>query len=178
MNGASQRTTIMAKTSATKVKYCGLHPSRKVYARKMCAGCYMSWYQQRRKAILAKLNPAKRSKIRHASDQRTLLNIVYKILCAELKPIHTKCEAQLSGCLGISDQIHHKKGRRGIMLIMSTYFGYLCDSCHKHCTKHSREAVDKGLSLPINSQTDYIFTPREIELIKKYNIRTPKSVYI
>lgn len=154
------------------------HIDRKVYARGRCQSCYMIDYCARRKKMLEKLDPKKRSKIRNATEQRTLLNLVYKILCAELKPLHPACDAQLTGCSHRATQIHHAQSRRGIMLIMSTYFKYVCDNCHKHITKHSREAVESGLSLLRNSQTDYIFTPREIELIKKYKIRTPKSVYI
>ncbi len=178
MNGASQRTTIMAKTSATKIKYCPEHPTRRAYARGMCPGCYSIWYRDRQKKRLAQITPVDRNKKSDNTDQRVLLKLIYKILCAELKPLHTICEAQLTGCTLVATQTHHKKGRHGILLIMSTYYGYICDNCHKHITKHSREAIEKGLSLLRNSQTEYIFTPREIELIKQYKIRTPKSVYI
>lgn len=168
----------MAKTSATKIKYCPEHPTRKVFARNKCASCYSTWYQQRRKKRLAQADPKKRSELRKTSDQCHLLKVVYKILCTELKSLHRECEANLLGCTKNANEIHHCKGRRGILLIMSVHFKFICSSCHRWITDHSREAKEMGLSLPINSNTDYIFTDREIELIKKYNLKTPKSVNI
>lgn len=163
---------------ATKIKYCPEHPTHKVYARNKCVACYSTWYQQRRRKRVTLLDPKKRSEARKTTDQRALLNLVYKILCVELKPIHRRCEANLLGCTHKANEIHHQKGRKGILLIMSSHFKYVCSSCHRWITDHSGPAKELGLSLPINSETDYIFTPREIELIKKYNIRTPKSVHI
>ncbi len=160
------------------MKFCITHPDKKSYAKNKCKSCYFIDYlekkrtERKEKGYIASERPAS------AYNQRYFLKIIYSTLCAELKPLHPICEGQLPGCTITATQIHHKKSRHGIMLIMSVYFGYLCDNCHKRCTKHSREAKELGLSLPINSQTDYIFTPREIELINKYKIRTPKGVYI
>lgn len=164
---------------ATKIKkYCNNHPDIKAFCKKLCKSCYIKDYQAKRRLIIAKLDPKKRSELRKQTDQRHLLKVVYKILCAELKPLHRCCEANLPGCQKIANEIHHAKGRRGILLIMSIHFKYLCSSCHSWLNVHSREAKEMGLSLPINSNTDYIFTDREIELIKKYNLKTPKSVNI
>ncbi len=107
------------------------------------------------------------------SDQQALLNKAYAILIAELKPLHTVCEANLVGCTKKATQVHHRKGRRGILLIMSKLFSYLCPHCHDFCTENSEEAVRLGLSLPINSKTDFEFTDREYELIEKFGIKTP-----
>ena len=141
-----------------------------------------SWNKSREKGIKkyqARIKAeGKKRTVNKTSDQQVLLNKVYAILCRELKPLHTKCEAKLLCCTGRATQIHHKQGRRGILLIMSKLFSYLCHNCHDFCTEHSKEAIEIGLSLPRNSKTEYEFTDREKELINKYNIRLPKGVYI
>ena len=158
---------------ATK-KFCPNHPTKQIFCKGLCKPCYVIDYNKR-KIVKLNLSPKENRKpISMVSEQRKKLNSIYSIIAQELKPLHTKCEAQLPGCTHKATQIHHKKGRRGIMLILSKYFGYQCDNCHKICTKDSKLAKELGLSLPINSTTEYDFTPRELELIEKYNVNISK----
>ncbi len=167
----SQHTTMTINT-------CG-HPERKVFSKKRCKSCAQADYgkvsAQRKKE---KRDKGEIKKPNQVSNQQKLLNKAYKILAAELKPLHPKCQGNLSGCTGKTTDIHHSKGRRGILLIISRYFKYLCHDCHDFCTVNSKEAKELGLSLPINSQTEYDFTEREKELIVLLKIRTPKDVVL
>lgn len=127
-------------------------------------------------AIDSSLRENKQKKVRKFSDQRRKLNAIYSILVAEIKRQPAICEGwgKIEGCTKKATQLHHKRGRRGFLLIASKYFGRQCDHCHKFCTKHSKEAVEMGLSMLINSTEVVCFTKKEIELIEKYNIRLPK----
>lgn len=104
------------------------------------------------------------------SQQQSKLNKIYAILASELKAINTKCEGNLPDCMIHASTIHHSMGRRGLLLILSKYYKYLCIPCHRYCTEHSKEAIALGLSLPINSNPKYTFTEREIELINRFEV--------
>lgn len=150
---------------------CG-HTKRKVFSNGDCRECatvkYIKAYQHKRQEQ-RKNKPLQ--KINQQSDQRIILNKIYKILCKEFKPLHPVCEGQLPGCTHKATEIHHKKGRRGLLLILSKYFGYLCSNCHTFCTKNSKAAKELGLSMQINSRTDFDFTPRELELLDRYEVK-------
>lgn len=116
-------------------------------------------------------------KINQASDQREKLYKIYKILCAILKPLHPKCEGKLPGCTHKASEIHHSKGRRGFLLILSRYFKYMCHNCHSFCTENSAEAIELELSYRRNSPTEWDFTEKELELIQKHNLKLPKYIH-
>jgi len=159
---------------------CG-HPERPVFSKLRCKECAQSDYarerqeRQRNKLLSGEV---KVKKINPMSNTLQLLDKIYDILSSELKPLHTICEGKgkISGCTHIATEIHHKKGRRGVLLIMSKNFSYLCRSCHQFCTDHSDEAKAMGLSMQINSKTIYDFTDREKELIEIFKVRLPKDV--
>lgn len=156
-----------------RVPTCG-HPDRRVFSGWDCKECANKKYAI--KAAL-KRTPAKASPPRVAvskvSPLQGILNAIYAIISAELKPLHPVCEGKLSGCTHKATDIHHMKGRKGFLLILSKYFKYLCRNCHDFCTVHSKEAKEMGLSLPINSETDYEFTEREAQLIEQFKLRRP-----
>lgn len=127
-------------------------------------------YQEKRRKKLLQNKPSE-NKPNQISDQQKILNAIYKILAVELKPLNTKCQGNLSGCTHRATEIHHTAGRRGVRLIMSAYFKYLCHNCHRFCTEHSKEAKEIGLSLPINSELKLVFTKRERELIDRFNLK-------
>lgn len=154
------------------------HIDRKVFADGRCKPCAMIIYAQKRSEKLRAIPISEKKKPSQISTQRTLLNTIYKMLCAELKPKHKKCQANLLGCSKNATEIHHMRGKRGILLILSTFFKYVCNNCHRHITTNSAEAKELGLSLPINSSDPLIITPREQELIEKYKVRVPHNANI
>ena len=60
---------------------------------------------------------------------------------------HQTCEAQLDGCAGDSNQIHHQKGRIGDLLWNMNFFVALCDNCHRWIEIHPKQAKELGFSL-------------------------------
>lgn len=158
---------------ATKEKKtCKNHPNRIALCKELCSACYWS-VNKVKYALKNKGGVKKPVLIRNASEKREILNNIYGILCRELKPQHLSCQGNLEGCTHRATQIHHKKGRRNYLLIMSKHFCYLCKNCHDFCTVHSFVAMKIGLSMPINSTTEYDFTDREIELMIKYKVKIP-----
>lgn len=144
----------------------------------------IAYWQETRKRGLEKYQAKKRlipikerNKINQQSDQRKLLNAIYSILIKELKP-GKMCEAKIKCTSNMATQVHHKRGRRNWLLIMSKYFGYHCPACHQWATELSKEAVEIGLSLPINASFEWEFTKREVELMEKYKVKFPKTYII
>lgn len=57
------------------------------------------------------------------------------------------CEAELSGCNFEANQIHHKKGRMGNLLIDDKYFLAVCGNCHHWIENNPVQAKELGFSL-------------------------------
>lgn len=156
---------------------CG-HPSRKPFSHGDCKPCAEKKYAQRRQERLQekrKQDPAAR--IKQQTEITGILKKIYTTLRKELLPLNPVCQGKgkIEGCTGKANQIHHGKGRRGFLLILSKYFRYLCHNCHDFCTENSTEAKELGLSVQINSKTDWAFTDREKELIEKHKLKLPKG---
>lgn len=123
-------------------------------------------------AVKIKPEVKKRIRINHTSDQRQKLNAIYSILSKEIKATPAVCEGwgKIEGCTKKATQIHHKRGRRGLLLIMSFYFCRICGNCHNYINEHSASGVELGLSMLINSNYKIVFTKREIGLLERYKI--------
>jgi hypothetical protein len=59
---------------------------------------------------------------------------------------HLFCEANLTGCLVIADQIHHVEGRLGELLIDPNNFLAVCGVCHRFIEDNPTEALKMGFS--------------------------------
>lgn len=130
-------------------------------------------YQAKRlQQLKEKLKPTSTNKV---SNTRSKLNAIYSMLCKELKPQHMICDCCRTNP---ATDIHHKKGRRGLLLIMSFYFKYVCNECHRKATTDSAWAKEIGLSMPINSATEYIFTQREVDLLEQRGVHMPAKYQI
>ena len=57
------------------------------------------------------------------------------------------CEANLNGCGNDANQIHHKKGRIGNLLIDDNYFLAVCGNCHHWIENNPTESKELGFSL-------------------------------
>lgn len=51
-------------------------------------------------------------------------------------------------CGGNADQIHHKEGRGGLLLLDESRWASACGDCHRYITEHPAEAIERGWSLP------------------------------
>lgn len=82
------------------------------------------------------------------SDKEKKRQAAYKVVRKYYLDDHPKCEAMVSrDCNFIADQIHHKCGRIGDLLINMKYFLATCDSCHKWIEKNVKKAKILGFSL-------------------------------
>jgi hypothetical protein len=141
-----------------------------------------SWNKSREKGVrkyqakrIAKLKEKKSPAVKKVSDARQVLNKIYTTIAKELKPLHPICECCKQNP---ATDIHHTAGRRGLLLIMSFYFRYICRKCHQKATDNSAWAREIGLSLLINSTKKHVFTLKEIELLEKNSVHIPNNYTI
>ena len=68
----------------------------------------------------------------------------YRKVRIEFLKDHPKCQA----CnFQSADQIHHKKGRTGSLLVDTKYFLAVCDDCHRFIENNPLEALKMGWSV-------------------------------
>lgn len=115
------------------------------------------------------------TKINHTSENTAVLKKIYSILRAAWLPHNKRCLAKFPCCTGDATEIHHMYKRTGFWLIMSKYFLPICRKCHKHATKNSKEAIEKGISISRNSVNYllYDFNDYEKSLLKQFKIEIP-----
>ena len=144
-----------------------IHIDRPIFSHGRCKSCSIVVYQKKAQ----EKSKEKKVVIKQKTDRKKSLDAIYSII----RPLFLKerplCEANLPGCTKRATQVHHVKGRRGLLYIMSHYFRAHCGNCHRWVTDHSKEAKEMGISEPINTKTVNIFTKLEVELIEKYNIK-------
>jgi len=77
------------------------------------------------------------------SKKQVALDKAYSVIRVPFIEKHPMCQAHLPGCLGISSEIHHKKGRGKWMLVTSTWMA-VCRTCHSWIETHPIEATEMG----------------------------------
>lgn len=60
------------------------------------------------------------------------------------------CEARTSACTGALEQVHHRKGRDGVLLADPQYLLGVCAACHRYIHDHPTESYEKGWMLKRN----------------------------
>lgn len=88
----------------------------------------------------------KRLPIKQVSDKRKKLDKAYKVLRQVFLSQRRHCEANLTGCTITATEIHHKAGR-GQQYLNTALWLPICRSCHTWVTEHSKEAIERGLSV-------------------------------
>lgn len=96
------------------------------------------------------LKPGKK-KIKPVSEKRQKEIKQYIKDREEFLNKNTECQAKLKNCSFLSDQVHHKGGREGDLLLDQTKWLAICAGCHTIVTEQSRMAIETGLSLPRNT---------------------------
>lgn len=86
----------------------------------------------------------KRTPISPISDKRKKQLKAYKILADQYKKDHHTC-----GVCGNENgtEIHHQQGRENELLLDTTKWILLCDSCHRKATDDSKGAIESGISI-------------------------------
>ena len=116
-------------------------------------------------------------RINKVSASQSVLNQIYAVLRREWMPHNKTCVAQFPGCTHKATEIHHMYKREGWWLIVSRYFLPICRSCHRHATKNSKEAIQKGVSISRNSINEPLldFNDYEKKLIKSFGLQIPTN---
>lgn len=89
-----------------------------------------------------------REPIKKYSDKRSKEELLYSVISKNYLKNHPKCEAYIPGiCSGNpSNQVHHKKGRIGKLLLDDTHFLAVEDNCHHYIETHPEFAYENGFS--------------------------------
>lgn len=70
------------------------------------------------------------------------------------RPENRMCAVKLDGCMIQATEVHHKKGREGVLLIDQSKWLPACRNCHNYITENSKWAISKGFSISRNSLAD------------------------
>lgn len=103
--------------------------------------------ERRRSERVKEVKPVK---IRKVSPKRSKELAQYERLRKQYLSIHQVCE--VVGCNKMAIQIHHQKGRENGLLLDVNYFMGICAEHHTFYTKHSKEAIELGYSVPRNQK--------------------------
>lgn len=100
--------------------------------------------QERKKAQRLAGMKEKRTPIKPASAKRADQLALYSIL--RKKWLKGKlCGVHGCGCM--ADDVHHKKGRDGDLLVDTRYFLAVCRPHHRYITDHPAESIAEGYSI-------------------------------
>jgi len=103
----------------------------------------------RRKSERAK--PLVIKPIKKVSEKRANQNAEYLKLRRGYLALYPMCEVE--DCQNRSQDLHHQKGREGDLLLDTNYYMAVCRDHHIYYTEHSKEAIEKGISVSRNAKT-------------------------
>src|SRR6185312_2914627 len=106
----------------------------------------MSWEEyQKKKGNKKPSNPTKSYSIPKISKKQLSRLKGYGELRKEYMNSHKVCEAQIQGCTGRSESIHHLKGRDGDNLFK--HFMAICNHCHEKIERMGSEVYELGFKI-------------------------------
>lgn len=93
--------------------------------------------------------PVQRPQLNHRSDKRAKEERLYSIISKQYLKDHPKCEANIKGvCSGNpSNQVHHRAGRIGELLLDTKYFLAVEFNCHRYIEDNIAWAKEQGFSV-------------------------------
>lgn len=104
--------------------------------------CKYCWMMRTSKQKLKTTTPVR---IKPVSDKRQDELKIYRIKRDEYLKRNPICE--FPGCLSTDIELHHKKGRIGLLLTDDRYFCSLCRKHHRWVEEHPEEAKKMNLTL-------------------------------
>lgn len=113
----------------------------------MCESCNRALRKEVEsiKKSTAKIKKLLETKTKNNSDKRAKQEREY----ASLRPLyleeHPFC--QVKGCSKLSNQIHHKAGRIGILLLLTDWWLAVCETCHDKIENEPKWAKAQGYSI-------------------------------
>lgn len=133
-------------------KFCD-ECGRKHYAKGKCSIHYRMPSQLIPKPLVRKssmiINDSpKRVPVNKVSAKRAIELRAYAKIAPAFKLANPDCNARLSGCTGITTDIHHQKGRENWRLNDVRYFLPVCRNCHSIIEIDTVMAWKMGFSFP------------------------------
>lgn len=130
---------------SAKLKLCSGHACngelRVIWKRVGKLGyCWSCWSCQQTKIALV------RKPIARLSPKRTKEKVTYLVKRKLFLIANPMCQANLPGCAGPSNQVHHKKGRTGENYLDMTTWLAVDDHCHKIIELNPILAKEMGFS--------------------------------
>lgn len=117
---------------------CG---NEKIEANGRCASCSHAIRKAERQASKVKVV----SRIKPVAPKRAVQLQEYAKLRREYLALYPVCEVE--ECHNPSTEIHHQRGKENEKLLDTNYFMAVCRDHHTYYTEHSKEAIEKGISL-------------------------------
>lgn len=81
--------------------------------------------------------------MRTVSKKRARELNAYRTLRVSFLEANPLCELE---CGAAASEVHHKRGRVGVLLLSVEHWAALCSPCHRHITEHPAEAYALGIS--------------------------------
>ena len=128
----------MPRCKKCRKKFTAVRFNQKHCAEKECR-------EEENQIKIDKLNSYRQNKtvkpIKKVSDRRSEQLKIYSVLSKEFKKNNPICS-----CCGVrnTNDIHHVKGRIGVLLNDFTYWMATCRVCHTHIHENPRESRMKG----------------------------------
>ena len=93
--------------------------------------------------------PMKRGKrVNPRSEKMTEAMEAYKPLRDLFLMRHRECQVRARGCTRWTQDLHHRKGRLGELLLDEAWFAACCRSCHSYVHEHGEWARKNGWLVP------------------------------
>jgi hypothetical protein len=143
------------------------HINRPIFSKGRCKQCAMKEYKPLKRTSLKKNT----TRIKIASPVRAKMLHFYSVLRKSFLLKRPLCEARLENCSFYATDIHHPRGKIGVLLIASTYFKGLCRSCHNKVTVDSKLAIELGLSESRLSENVTFLTAEELLFLEQNHIK-------
>lgn len=87
--------------------------------------------------------------VNKVSEKRAGQNAQYMKLRNEYLALYPMCEVE--DCDQRSQDVHHQRGKEGERLLDTNFFMAVCRNHHIYYTEHSKEAIEKGISVSRNA---------------------------
>ena len=135
-----------------KLKECSFCHKETILWKANPKACKQCWLQYKASEPLSqpktynvsktKQSPLKR--IKSVSTKKLVELKEYRVVRDEYLAMHKVCEHP--ECSNPSEDLHHAKGRVGILLTDARYFRALCRKCHRWVEENPTDAKSMGLS--------------------------------
>lgn len=137
----------MIKAKVGKCSDCSKETSLTAGRCQYCYWKHRAHIKRAERREIAVVSVKKQTKpIRRLSKKRAAQNVLYLKKRRIFMQQNNTCQAKLPSCSYWATEIHHKKGRVGILLTDDRFFLSVCRSCHDYIEENAEYAKSMGFS--------------------------------